>query len=258
MGELSGVWRNLRVRLDDGICRIRIERPDTGNAIDVHLVDEMNEVLDRCEPDSRIVVVEGLPEAFCVGADLAQLDARDSRDAAPDPAPLYDLWHRLAGGPFISIAHVQGQANAGGVGFAAACDVVIAARGASFGLSELLFGLMPACVLPFLIRRVGFAKAHYMTLSTQPVEAERAREWGLVDVCEPDSTDALRRHLLRLRHLKKAAIARYKRYAATLDGSLAAARRPAIAANLEVFGDTTNLHGISRFVNAGWLPWEHE
>ncbi|AGK49872.1 putative polyketide biosynthesis enoyl-CoA hydratase pksH [Burkholderia thailandensis MSMB121] len=261
MGELSGTWHNLRVRLDDGICRMRIERPDTGNAIDARLVDEMGDVLDRCEPATRIVVIEGLPDAFCVGADFAQLDARRATDeapTAPDPAPLYDLWRRLATGPFVSIAHVEGRANAGGVGFAAACDVVLAARTASFGLSELLFGLMPACVLPYLIRRVGIAKAHYMTLTTQPVDAARACEWGLVDVCEADSADSLRRHLLRLRHLKKDAIARYKRYAASLDGSLAAARAPAIAANLEVFRDAANLHGISRFVNAGKLPWEHE
>jgi polyketide biosynthesis enoyl-CoA hydratase PksH len=259
MGELNGAWRNLTVQFDDGICRIRIDRPDTGNAIDARLVDEMDSVLDEYEASTRIVVIEGLPDKFCVGADFMQLDARlttgDSLKA-PDPAPLYDFWTRLATGPYVSIAHVQGRANAGGVGFAAACDVVVAAQTSSFSLSELLFGLMPACVLPFLIRRVGFARAHYMTLTTQPIGAAQAREWGLVDVCGADSRDLLRRDLLRLRHLKKDAITRYKRYMASLDDSLAMSRAPAVAANLEVFGDADNLQGISRYVNAGKLPWE--
>ncbi|MEA9557488.1 enoyl-CoA hydratase/isomerase [Xanthomonas nasturtii] len=261
MGQLNGTWPNLRVRLDDGVCRMQIDRPDTGNAIDAHLVGEMADVLDRFEATARIVVLEGLPDAFCVGMDFAQLDARragGAPPAAPDPAPLYDLWRRLADGPYISIAHVQGRANAGGVGFAAACNVVLAAPTASFSLSELLFGLMPACVLPFLIRRVGFAKAHYMTLTTQPVDARQARDWGLVDVCDANSDNLLRRHLLRLRHLQKDAIVRYKRYAASLDDSLAKSRAPALAANVEVFGDAANLDGISRFVNAGRLPWERD
>ena len=151
MGELNGARRNLTVRFDDGICRMRIDRPDTGNAIDARLVDEMDSVLDEYEASARIVVIEGLPDTFCVGADFMQLDARFTASKslkAPDPAPLYDLWTRLAMGPYVSIAHVQGRANAGGVGFVAACDVVVAAQTSSFSLSELLFGLMPACVLP--------------------------------------------------------------------------------------------------------------
>ena len=95
----------------------------------------------------------------------------------------------------MSIAHVRGKANAGGIGFVAACDIVLADSAAVFSLSELLFGLMPACVLPFLVRRIGFAKANAMTLSTQPVGVQVAREWGLVDAFEENSDNLLRKHL---------------------------------------------------------------
>jgi polyketide biosynthesis enoyl-CoA hydratase PksH len=120
----------------------------------------------------------------------------------------------------------------------------------------LLFGLMPACVLPFLVRRVGFAKANYMTVMTQPVPAEQAQQWGLVDACDANSENLLRKQLLRLRRLDKDAIARYKRYASSLDDGLRASRLKALEANVEVFSDPDNLQKISRYVKTGKFPWD--
>jgi polyketide biosynthesis enoyl-CoA hydratase PksH len=169
---------------------------------------------------------------------------------------LYDLWSQLAFGPFVSIAHVRGKVNAGGVGFVAACDVVLSDEQAVFSLSELLFGLMPACVLPYLIRRVGVSRANYLALLTQPIGARQARDWGLVDVCELDSENLLRKQLLRLRRLSKPAVANYKRYLATLDRVVAVAKPEAIEANARVFGDPDNIRKIARFVQTGQFPWE--
>ena len=114
-----------------------------------------------------------------------------------------------------------GMANGGGVGFVAASDIVLADETAQFGLSELLFGLFPACVLPFLIRRIGFQKAHYLTLMTQPISAQQAQTWGLVDACAKRSDSLLRKHLLRLSRLSKASIRRYKKYIRDLNDSTA-------------------------------------
>ncbi|HJY84397.1 MAG TPA: enoyl-CoA hydratase/isomerase, partial [Candidatus Binatia bacterium] len=156
----------------------------------------------------------------------------------------------------VTISHVRGKANAGGVGFVAASDIVLADESAQFSLSELLFGLYPACVLPFLIRRIGFQKAHYFTLSTQPISARQACEWGLVDACEAQSDVLLRRHLQRLRRLSKTAIRRYKTYINHISVPLQDFRSPAIAANREVFSDTLNLQAIARYVEHGVFPWE--
>jgi len=125
---------------------------------------------------------------------------------------------RLATGPYVTIAHVRGTANAGGVGFVAASDIVLADETAQFSLSELLFGLYPACVMPFLIRRIGFQKANYFTMMTKPISAMLACEWGLVDAVEPVSEVLLRRHLQRLRRLSKTAIRRYKTYMSRISG----------------------------------------
>jgi polyketide biosynthesis enoyl-CoA hydratase PksH len=123
-------------------------------------------------------------------------------------------------------------------------------------LSELLFGLMPACVFPFLVRRMGFAKAHYLTLMTEPISAACAQEWGLVDDCSADSQNLLRRKLLRLRRLSKTGVQRYKRYVHALDNGLAASKPKALAANIEVFSDQQNLQKIARYVTTGQFPWE--
>lgn len=251
-------FTTLRVRFDDDIAHLQIHRPDANNAINEQLIKEFTAALDLCDARAKIVVVEGLPEVFCFGADFAELQRSFDGDAPPqqDPQPMYALWRRLASGPYVSIAHVRGKANAGGIGFVAACDIVLADTKAVFSLSELLFGLMPACVLPFLIRRIGFAKANYMTLMTQPVTVQNAHEWGLVDAYEENSENLLRRNLLRLRRLNKTSIARYKRYMHSIEGSLDACEHGALAANREVFSDTENLQRISRYVKTGEFPWE--
>jgi len=251
-------YQTIRVKFDGPICTLQIYRPDANNTIDHTLAEECLDVLRRYRDQINVIVVEGLPEVFCFGADFHGIE-RDisSGDArTQDPEMLYNFWLDLATGPFISIAHVRGKANAGGMGFVAACDVVLADETAVFSLSELLFGLMPACVLPFLIRRVGFQKAHYMTLMTQPISVQKAEAWGLVDAWEANSDGILRKHLLRLRRLSKKGIARYKSYMAEIDNSLLSSKTKALAANLEVFSDTENLNRIARYVQTGAFPWE--
>jgi polyketide biosynthesis enoyl-CoA hydratase PksH len=254
MGILTdaGRYETLKVRLQDEICFIQIDRPEANNTINDTLVDEFTRVLAGCEREVKIVVIEGLPQVFCFGADF-----KDTGQAGPpNPEPMYKVWLQLAFGPYITIAHVRGQANAGGIGFVAACDIVLCDEQATFSLSELLFGLMPACVLPFLMRRVGAAKANYMTLMTETVAARTAQQWGLVDECAEDSQNLLRKKLLRLRRLSKPGVARYKRYLETIDGALQTAMQPALDANVAVFSDQENLAKIARYVKTGQFPWE--
>lgn len=249
-------YETLKVRFQENVCFAQIDRPGSNNTINPQLVAECDDLLSRCEDSATVVVLSGLPEVFCFGADFERTDHGAQASPHDGPGPLYDLWLRFATGPFITVAHVRGKANAGGLGFVAASDIVLADRTAQFSLSELLFGLHPACVMPFLIRRVGFQRAHYMTLVTQPIAVTQALEWGLVDASDADSEALLRRHLLRLKRLSKTAIHRYKRYASRIGPSLAAFKSDAVAANVEVFSDPRNLEGIARYVERGIFPWE--
>jgi len=253
--------QTLKVRFEQDICFIQMHRPQDNNTINAQLISEMSAVLTECESEVKVVVLEGLPQVFCFGADFKQMQQsfeHGNHADAQDPGPLYDLWLKLATGPYITVAHVRGKANAGGIGFVAACDVVLSEEAAVYSLSELLFGLMPACVLPFLVRRMGFPKANYMTVMTQPINAAKAMEWGLVDAVEANSSNLLRKQLLRLRRLSKAAVVRYKKYLNNLDDSLARDKPKALAANLEVFSDSDNVEKIARYVKTGQFPWEGE
>lgn len=261
MGIINGTasYKTIRVRTDDSICFIQIYRPDANNTINDLLVEEFTSALELCEKSVKIVVVEGLPEVFCFGADFKGIQENlenDDLNQEQNPEPLYNLWLKIATGPYLTIAHVRGKVNAGGVGFVAACDVVLCEEKSVFSLSELLFGLMPACVLPFLIRRMGFSKANYMTLTTQPISAKQALDWGLVDGYEENSENLLRKHLLRFRRFSKAGISRYKKYLNSLDLSLMSCKKKAINANIEVFSDKSNLEKITRYVKTGQFPWE--
>ncbi|GAV11585.1 enoyl-CoA hydratase/isomerase [Paenibacillus sp. NAIST15-1] len=252
-------YQTIKVNFQNKICYIQIYRPDEKNTINELLIEECHAVLDQCEESINIVVLEGLPEVFCFGADFQDMYAKLSSGQLVEPKPerLYDLWLRFATGPYITISHVRGKVNAGGVGFVAASDIVLSDMTAQFSLSELLFGVFPAAVLPFLIRRVGIRKANYLTLMTQPYSVQQALECGMVDACDNDSQALLRKHLLRLRPLSKKAILRYKRYMGRLDETLELSKQLAVEANKEVFSDPQNLEGIRRYVEKGIFPWEN-
>lgn len=248
-------FETISVRRRDMFCFLRIERQDAANAINTLLVEELTEALQRNEADTAVLVLEGLPEVFCTGADFAEVSefADSGRDAEAQTTALYNLWYRLATGAFVSVAHVRGTASAGGVGFVAACDAVIADENAIFRLPEMLFGLLPACVLPFLQRRIGPGRAGYLGLTTAELTAKDAFRMGLVDVVGADSDDLLRRHLLKMRFVRKEAVARFKALHAKLDPVLANAQAPALAANFEMFARPDLLQGISHFRRTGQL-----
>lgn len=261
MGLMPAVadYRSIRVRMDASVCTITLALPDEGNPISRVLVEEIGLALDAHEAQATVVVLEGSPEVFCIGADFKGMQ-RDMQAGSPlrdhVPEQTYALWRRLACGPFISLAYARGKVNAGGVGFVAACDMVLSDDTALFSLSEMMFGLTPACVLPFLARRIGLVKADYMTLSTQPVTAAQALAWGLVDACESDGTRLLRKHLMRLGRLRKPAILRHKQYSNQLDASLDTAMPLALQTNIAAFSDPVNLDNIGRYVATGRFPWE--
>jgi len=254
---MSEHYQTIQFRLEDSIGYLRFYRPEAGNTINDLMIEECHQVLNQYGETLKLLVLEGSQEVFCFGGDFQDIyQNKGAETRSGGPERLYELWLQLATGPFVSLAHVRGKTNAGGIGFVAACDMVLADQTAVFSLSELLFGLHPACVLPFLIKRIGRQKAHYMTLMTQPVSVEQAKTWGLVDAYEANSADLLRKHMLRLRRLTKPAIIRYKSYMATLDGFLHESKPHAVSSNQEMLADEDNRNKIKRYMATGKFPWE--
>lgn len=250
-------YQTIKVRFQGATCFLQLHRPEANNTINAQLVEECLHVLALCEESVSVLVLEGLPDVFCLGADFQGI-----RDAAVEgsgtqqrPGPLYELWTKLAQGPYVTVSLARGRTNAGGVGFLAASDIVLADQAAQFSLSELLFGLFPALVLPFLVRRIGYQKANYLTLMTHAVSVQQAQALGLVDAWDADPEALLRKHLLRLKCLSKTGVASYKRYMGALDPTVSLSRDLALEANRQIFSDPLNLQGIVRYVETGEFPW---
>ncbi|WP_133719089.1 enoyl-CoA hydratase-related protein [Methylocaldum gracile] len=195
---------------------VTINRLEKRNSINDGLLNSLNHVLDEAERDDdcKIVVIEGRDRIFCTGMDFDALSkgSHCGDFSGTDEAKYMNLLVRFASIPKIIVTKVEGLALAGGVGFVAASDLVISNRHSQFGLSEALWGLLPACVAPFLIRRVGFQKAYKMTMTTEMIEAEEAWRIGLVDILTDNPGDEIRRQLLRMGRLEVQTIRDLKRY----------------------------------------------
>jgi len=238
---------------------LTINRPERNNSINPALVADLCAALDAAEamPACRVVVIQGGPGLFCTGMDFhAASDPGASGDNPMEVEGYMALLKRLAASPKVIVSKVEGRVLAGGVGIAAASDLVIASARAEFSLSEALWGILPCCVLPFLIRRVGFQKAYTMTLTTRPVSAAEAAAMHLVDELTEAPDEAIRRLLLRLGLLEDETILELKRYFQKMWILSPEMERVAVAEISRLVSKTRVKQGIANFVATGRFPWE--
>jgi polyketide biosynthesis enoyl-CoA hydratase PksH len=248
----------LRVRRQPHVLTVQIHRPEANNSINAQLTEELLKVLQAADLDEavRVVVLEGLPDTFCTGLDFQEVATSGELLIAQGAASYYDVLREMTRSSKVMVSLVAGKVNAGGLGFVAASDLVIGGRNATFGLSELLFGLLPACVLPFLLRRVGFQKAQLLALMTQTISVAEAHRWGLVDEWGDDPEQLLRRFLPRLTRLSPIAVRRLKTYMAELWIIRDQTREFAVNTISGLLNDTRTQEKIRRFVAEGVAPWQ--
>ncbi len=217
--------------------------------------------LDRAaEGSARVLLLRGDAGVFCRGLDFASLGS-GAEDATAGTAEFVACLRslRLAATPTVAV--VEGVALGGGVGLAAACDLVIASNGATFGLPEVLFGLMPAAVMPFLLERMSAQKARLLSLTGRSITADEARELGLVDVvAEPErlerTVNGWVRDLQRARPDAAAGVKRWAADAAALPWPEALDRGAELTA--AALRDPELTARVRRFVTGEALPWETE
>ena len=173
-----------------------------------------------------------------------------------DPNGYYNLLKQFSTCSKIVISKIEGTVNAGGIGIVAASDIVIANETAVFSLSEMLFGLLPACVLPFLIRRVGFQKAKWLTLTTKSITSNKACDIGLVDEVANNVNEALRKNLLRLTRLESSTIKDAKIYMNDLWILNDDTQKFAVSKLQDLMGTEKVQSNLFNFVNHGKFPWD--
>jgi 2-(1,2-epoxy-1,2-dihydrophenyl)acetyl-CoA isomerase len=179
--------------VEDGIARIRLNRPEASNAVDAELLRALHEIVLRCHarPEVRVVVLSGEGRNFCAGGDVKTFASKG--EDLPDYLREATAWLQLATAALIQlkapvIAQVQGFAAGGaGFGFACAADLVVAAEGARFFSGAVRVGMAPdAGTTVTLTRIVGLRRALDILLTNPTLTAAEARELGIVSRVVPD------------------------------------------------------------------------
>ena len=186
----------LRITYQSAICTITLCRPDVRNAFNDEVIAELKTAfIDAGQAaDVRCVVLAAEGPAFCAGADLNWMRrmADYTRDEnLADAGQLAAMLRAIYECPKPTIARVQGDVFAGGVGLVAACDMALSVDTATYCLSEVKLGLIPATISPYVIRAMGARAAHRYFLTAERFSAAEAHRMGLVhEVVTADALDA--------------------------------------------------------------------
>ncbi len=201
--------------------------------------------------EARVWLLEGQEGVFCRGLDLALMgQTASTQDFAACLASLLQA-------PRPTVALVDGEALGGGLGLAAACDLVLATPRSTFGLPECLFGLLPAIIMPVLLQRMSPQKARLLAMVGSSRSAEWALASGLVDELAPE--DALERVARRwardlARGIGAGRLRSLVSQAERLELSEGLARGVLITD--ELLAESTVQRLVSDFVEHGLAPWE--
>ena len=226
-------YEQIRFETSDGVARITLNRPDRLNSFTTRMHGELRDALSRVgQGDTRVLLLTGEGRGFCAGQDLSD------RAVAPDAAPV-DLGASIEENyrPLVLglrslalpvVCAVNGVAAGAGANIALACDIVIAARSASFIQAFCRIGLVPDSGGTFFLPRlVGTARAMGLALLGDKLSAEQAEAWGLIWKCVDDAdlastVDALVAQLAQAPTGGLAAIKRalYASAASTLEAQL--------------------------------------
>lgn len=186
---------SIKHEMFNGWHRVTFNRPEQQNTLTPDIVVSLANALTSCESDSsaRVFVIEGSGEYFSNGMDL--VSAADGDGVRGGGEIFLQLLKRFIVSPVVIVSVVDGKAQGGGVGIVAASDFVYATPRSQFSLPEILWGLLPCTIAPFLIRRVGYRVCQQMTLSTLPVNSKLALDYGLIDSIDEHALSKLLRRL---------------------------------------------------------------
>lgn len=250
--------------LDEGLYSIRLNRPEHKNSITATLVSELQHALGMLEELSacRVIVLEGTGGYFCTGMNFqAFTDGEDDApgdSAAPPSVDFLQTMKRIGELSKMVIAKVDGQVLAGGVGLMAACDYVVASPRSTFALPEAIWGLVPALVSPYLIRRTGYWQAYKMTLTTLPLSSEEALGCRLADEVTADPDASILRLYRRISRITPQTVKEIKGYFRQMWIINETMEHAAVAEIDKLTASAEVRENIQNYVRYKRFPWEKE
>ena len=186
----------LQIERQGLVARVWLNRPDVRNAFNEEVIAELGAAFAMlgAEPALRAIVLGGRGKAFCAGADLSWMRAMadfSGEQNRADAQALADMLWAVWSCPVPVVGRVQGDCYAGGVGLASVCDVLVAADGVNFCLSDAKLGLLPGTISPYVIRAMGEQASRRYFVTAERFSAAQAHAIGFVhEVCAPELLDA--------------------------------------------------------------------
>lgn len=182
------------------ILRLQLNRPEVRNSFNEVLIEDLHTIFSalNLREDSewsnvRAVILEGTGSSFCGGGDLNWMKKSlelTKEENLKDCQKLSHMFFTMDRCPVPLIGKIHGHAIGGGVGLVSVCDHVIADEDTTFSLSEVKLGLIPACIGPFVIAKIGPSQARSLFISGERFKAEKAKSIGLVhEVCSADELE---------------------------------------------------------------------
>ena len=212
-------YESIKLELDgDCVARLTLARPDIQNALSLSVVAELRHALQVVARNDKVraLVLTGEGKSFCAGGDLNWMKTVLSQSRAQrieESKPLAQLFYEFDNLPKVVIGRINGPATGGGFGLTCICDVAVGSTTARFSLTEARLGLVPANIGPYVVRRIGLARARRYGLTTQFIDAAQAERVGLLDrVAAPEDLDrAVEEELALVLSLPAGSIAGTKR-----------------------------------------------
>ncbi len=178
--------QSIKLTVDERkIVTLTLNRPELHNAVSLEMIREMRRIISELNsnPEPRGVILTGAGETFCAGMDLRWMQKISTQNRAKRIAEATELSLMLNELDQLKkplIAKINGHSFGGAIGLISCCDFAVATEDAEFSLTEVLLGLLPATISPFVIRRIGAANARRIMLNAHRFSAKEAVRIGLV------------------------------------------------------------------------------
>lgn len=188
-------YKTILFEFKDRVAWVSFNRPEIHNAFNDTMIQEFLDVFDKILKDKniRVVVLTGKGKSFCAGADLnwmRRVKDYTYEENFKESLNLAELFYKIYSIPKPVIGRINGAAIGGGTGFVAVSDIAIASMSAKFSFSEVRIGVVPACISPYVVRKIGEGRARELFLTGERISAEKALKSGLVNgIAEPEDLD---------------------------------------------------------------------
>jgi enoyl-CoA hydratase/carnithine racemase len=178
----------IHARVEGGVAVLTLDNPPL-NLVTLELTRRLRATLDRlaADPEARVLVVTGAgPRAFCAGSDVSEFPSVADDVVRKKLGPENEAYSRLDDFPKPTIAALNGLAYGGGLELAVCCDLLIAGADVRLALPEVKLGVLPGSGGTVRVpRRIGEGRAKELMFTGDPIDAETARSWGLVNRVVP-------------------------------------------------------------------------